>query len=344
MNDITSDPDGCRPALLFERLEDGGVRCNLCGHRCVIGRGKLGVCGVRKNVDGELKTLVYGKICSANVDPIEKKPLFHFLPGSRSLSVATVGCNFHCDFCQNHDVSQYPRDVGGIMGDPVTPEELVATAAGQGCESISYTYTEPTIFFEYALESSRLAAGDGIRNVFVTNGYMTPEAIELIAPYLHAANVDFKSADRQTYSKIMGADQTVVMESLKLLKEAGVWLEVTTLIIPGMNDSPAGLKTIAEYICGLDPGIPWHVSRFHPQYRMSDRPVTPLDTLRSAVEIGRGAGLLHVYCGNVPGEGESTYCHNCDRLLIDRRGFTVLRNDLEGGACPDCLTDVAGVW
>lgn len=345
MNREIRNPADTHNALLFERLADGQVKCNLCGHRCVISEGKLGVCGVRQNVGGELKTLVYAKVCSVNIDPIEKKPLFHFLPGSASLSVATVGCNFQCDFCQNHEISQYPREIGRILGETVTPEDLVDVARERGCRSISYTYTEPTIFFEYALDSAKLAVHRGIRNVFVTNGYMTPEAIELIAPYLHGANVDFKAADRKTYNKIMGANQAVVMESLRLLKEAGVWIEVTTLVIPGMNDDPGGLREIAETIRSLDPGIPWHVSRFHPQYKMLDRPITPLGTLRTAMEIGRDVGLRYVYCGNVPGEtGESTFCPGCGKLLIERWGFTVRSNLLDEGSCPDCGAAIDGVW
>jgi len=336
---------GHHPALLYVRLPDAKVRCSLCGHRCVIAEGKLGVCGVRRNVGGELKTLVYGKVCSIHVDPIEKKPLFHFLPGSASLSVATVGCNFQCDFCQNHEISQYPRDFGGAMGEPVTPEELVEVAERQSCPSISYTYTEPTVFFEYALETARLATRKGIRNVFVTNGYMTPEAIELLSPYLHAANVDFKSSEKKTYARIMGANRDVMMESIRLLKEAGVWIEITTLVIPGMNDSPSEFRAIAEYIHGLDPGIPWHVSRFHPQYRMMGCPVTPLETLNMAMEIGREVGLKYVYSGNVPGEGgESTYCPGCGKLLIERWGFSVRKNRLRDGACPDCNTVIDGIW
>jgi pyruvate formate lyase activating enzyme len=332
-------------ALLYEPLDGLKVRCNLCGHRCVVSNGRLGVCGVRKNVGGELKTLVYGRVCSINIDPIEKKPLFHFLPGSMSLSVATVGCNFHCEFCQNHEISQYPRDVGGIMGETVTPEELVNAAEDRGCRSISYTYTEPTVFFEFALDTARLASERGIRNVFVTNGYMTPEAIELVSPYLDAANVDFKSADAETYHRIMRANQAVVKESIHLLREAGVWVEVTTLVIPGMNDDPDGLREIADFIRRVDPGIPWHVSRFHPQYRMKDRPVTPLDTLKAASEIGLRAGLRYIYSGNVPGEqGENTNCHACGRLLIERWGFTVRGNHLRNGACPGCGTRIDGVW
>jgi pyruvate formate lyase activating enzyme len=311
----------------------------------VIAEGKLGVCGVRQNFEGELKTLVYGKVCSVNIDPIEKKPLFHFLPGSYSLSVATVGCNFQCEFCQNHEISQYPREIGSVMGEMVSPEDLVAISMEKDCRSISYTYTEPTIFFEYALDSSRLAADRGIKNVFVTNGYMTPEATELLIPFLHAANVDFKTSDGKTYNRIMGANQSVVMESIRVLKEAGVWIEVTTLIIPGMNDDPGGLKSIAEYIYSLDPGIPWHVSRFHPRYRMMDRAVTPVETLQIAMEIGKEVGLRHVYCGNVPGEsGESTYCSNCGKLLIERWGFSVRKNNLKGDSCPDCDTGIDGVW
>jgi pyruvate formate lyase activating enzyme len=342
---MVEDKEKHHPALLYEQLDDSRVRCNLCGHRCVIDEGKFGVCHVRKNVGGRLVTLVYAKPCSVNIDPIEKKPLFHFLPGSLSLSVATVGCNFQCDFCQNHDISQYPRNIGGIIGEEITPDELVKAAESRDCGSISYTYTEPTIFFEYALETARQAAGCGIKNVFVTNGYMTPEAIELITPYLHAANVDFKSSDRETYAKIMGANIEVVKDSLNLLHKAGVWIEVTTLIIPGLNDDPRGLREIAEYICGLDPGIPWHVSRFHPQYRMMNKPVTPVETLRAAMEIGRESGLKYVYCGNVPGDtGESTNCYHCGELLIERWGFSVRQNNLIGDTCPGCAAAIDGIW
>ena len=311
----------------------------------MIADGKYGGCGGRSNAGEDLETLVYGRACSVHIDPIEKQPLFHFLPGSLSLSLATVGCNFHCDFWQNHEISQYPRDQGGILGEEVSPRELVDLAERGDCASISYTYTEPTIFLEYALDTARIASRRGIRNVFVTNGYMTPEAIEEISPCLDAANIDFKSSKGSTYHRIMGANPAVVKESIRLLKGAGVWVEVTTLVIPGMNDGPGELSEIAGFLRGIDPGIPWHVSRFHPQYRMRNRPVTPVETLKAAMEIGRRAGLRYVYAGNVPGEaGEDTACPACGRLLVERWGFAVQENHLREGTCPGCGERIDGVW
>ena len=293
-----------REAMFYERLEGNLVKCNLCSHRCRIPESKRGVCGVRENRDGTLYSLVYGRAVAQAVDPIEKKPLFHFYPGSRIFSIATVGCNFRCLNCQNYDISQMPREYGSIIGESLLPEEIVEKAKRYGCRSIAYTYTEPTVFFEYAYETAKLASKEGIKNVFVTNGYITEEALRELAPYLDAANIDLKGFSEEFYRKVCGARLEPVLESIKLHRELGIWVEVTTLIIPTLNDSEEVLKGIAEFISGVGEDIPWHVSRFYPAYKLIDLPPTPPETLRKARKIGLEAGLRYVYQGNVPGEGE----------------------------------------
>ncbi len=333
-----------KEALFYEKLDDRKVRCFLCAHHCVIKDGKRGICAVRQNKEGVLYTLVYDKIISTNIDPIEKKPLFHFLPGSTSFSIATVGCNFRCEHCQNNDISQYPREHEDIIGKSVTPEAIVNSAESYGCESISYTYTEPTIFFEFAYDCAKLAQAKGIKNVFVSNGYTSPEATRTIAPYLHGNNIDLKG-DNDFYKKLCGAKLEPVKETIRLMKELGVWVEVTTLIIPDYNDSEAVLRDIAEFIVSVDPAIPWHVTQFYPTYKLTDKPRTPVKTLRRAREIGFKTGLKYVYEGNVPGEGgENTYCPNCNKLLIKRFGFRISENNLRDGECPQCKIDIEGVW
>ncbi len=334
-------------AALWEALEDGGVRCRLCNHRCRIKEGKRGICGVRENVAGRLHSLVYGRLVARNVDPIEKKPLFHVLPGSQSYSIATVGCNFRCRFCQNADIAQLPADRDGrIVGRPVQPEAVVEDAAKHGCATIAYTYTEPTVFFEFAFDTATLALEKGIRNVFVTNGYMTPEAIERLGQVLAAANADLKSFSDKFYKEMCAARLAPVLDTLRLMKKAGIFVEVTTLIIPGANDDPGELRELAEFLVeDLGPETPWHISRFHPTYKLTDRPPTPVQTLRQARDIGLSAGLRHVYTGNVPGEeAESTFCHQCGEKLIDRWGFTVNENRLQDGKCPDCGAEIDGIW
>ncbi len=330
--------------MLYEKLSDDKVRCYLCSHTCTISPSKQGICGVRENRGGILYTLVYGTIIAENIDPIEKKPLFHVYPGSRSFSIATVGCNFQCTFCQNSDISQMPRERGKILGREVTPEELVEKAVKSGSKTIAYTYTEPTVFFELAYDTAKLAKEKGIRNVFVTNGFMTGEAIEKIAPYLDAANVDLKSFDDGFYKKYCGGRLQPVLDSLKKMKELGIWVEVTTLIIPTLNDSEDELFAIARFIHSLGNETPWHISRFHPQYKMTQLYPTPLSTLQRAKRIGTDAGLKYVYTGNVPGdEGENTYCSNCGNLIIGRYGFRVDRLNLKGSQCSKCGTEMEGI-
>jgi pyruvate formate lyase activating enzyme len=331
-------------ARLYEKKEDKKVRCFLCHHHCLIKEGQRGICWVRENQDGVLYSLVYGKPIATHVDPIEKKPLFHFLPGTFSFSLATSGCNFRCLFCQNADISQ-AREQKIIRGENRTPEEIVSAALDSGCRSISYTYTEPTIFFEYAHDIALLASAQKLKNVFVTNGYMTTEALESIHPHLHAANVDLKAFSEEFYKTQCGAKLAPVLESLQAMKKMGIWVEITTLIIPTRNDSPEELKALAQFLArDLGPETPWHISRFHPDYRLTDLPLTPIKTLQRAWEIGKEAGLRYVYTGNVPGDrGEKTYCYQCGDLLLDRYGFSILKNNLSQGKCPRCQTILDGI-
>jgi pyruvate formate lyase activating enzyme len=333
-----------KEAMFYRKAQEQTVDCYLCHHHCHIKPGKHGICGVRKNQDGTLWSLVYGKVIAQHIDPIEKKPLYHFYPGTRSYSIATVGCNFRCTFCQNADISQSPREDRSIHGATVAAESIVDQTRKTGCASISYTYTEPTIFMEYALDTARLAHGAGLKNIFVSNGYMTEESLEAIAPWLDAANVDLKAFSDQFYSKQCGAHLDPVLKTLARMKELGIWLEVTTLLIPGLNDDTAELTEMVKFLASLGPETPWHISRFHPAYRLLDRPVTPIRTLQNARDIGLKGGLHYVYLGNVPGDaGENTYCHQCRALLIERYGFTIQSRGLERGNCTTCGAVIAGV-
>ena len=334
-----------KEAMLYSPLEEGKVRCHLCNHRCTVLPSKRGLCGVRENREGILYTLVYGRAISLHVDPIEKKPLFHFLPGSSSFSMAAVGCNFRCLQCQNHEISQLPIDQCRIEGSDVPPSKIVSLSRQHGCQSISYTYTEPTIYFEYAYETAALAHQAGIKNVFVTNGYMTEEALRMIQPHLDAANVDLKSFDETFYKKVCSARLTPVLENLKLMREMGIWVEITTLVIPTLNDSDKEFEEIAKFILTLGPEVPWHVSAFYPTYKMLHLPRTPASSLLKAREIGLRTGLQFVYCGNIPGEGgEDTFCPVCGRKVIQRMGFHVGKNEIVNAACGSCHTKIAGVW
>jgi pyruvate formate lyase activating enzyme len=334
-------------AYLYERLEENKVRCNLCSHRCAIKDGRRGICNVRLNEAGVLKTLVYGKLIARHIDPIEKKPLFHFLPGTLSYSIATVGCNFRCRFCQNADIAQMPSDrKGTVLGTRCTPRDVVDAAQRSGCRSIAYTYTEPTVFFEFAYETAKLAHEKKIRNVFVTNGYMTAEALEMIAPYLDAANVDLKAFSDTYYKELCGAGLNHVQATLKLMKSLAIFVEVTTLVVPGLNDDPSELNDLAEFIVqNLGPETPWHISRFHPTYKLTDRPATPVQTLTMAREIGLKAGLKYAYTGNVPGNAaENTFCYRCGETVIERWGFQVGNLQLKNGRCTKCGAEIDGVW
>jgi pyruvate formate lyase activating enzyme len=334
-----------KEAYLYEKQENQRVRCFLCNHRCLIKEGARGICSVRENQGGTLVSLVYGKVIARHVDPIEKKPLFHFLPGTRSYSLATAGCNFKCLFCQNADISQMPGDRNQIWGEEMTPSTIVEEATGSQSSSLSYTYTEPTIFFELALDTARLAVKRGLKNIFVSNGYMTEECLKEISSDLHGANVDLKAFSDKFYKEQCGAKLEPVLRTLEMMKKMGVWVEVTTLLVPGLNDAAEELKGLAGFLYNLDPDIPWHISRFHPSYRLMNIRPTPPETIQKARDIGYEAGLKYVYTGNLPGdEGEKTFCHQCKELLIDRFGFYVRKNAIKNNQCPKCKAQIPGVW
>ncbi|MGD9109528.1 MAG: AmmeMemoRadiSam system radical SAM enzyme [Phycisphaerales bacterium] len=334
-----------KQAVLWDKDQNNKVRCKLCNHCCVIDNGKLGVCSVRKNIDGILYSLNYDKVCAANVDPIEKKPLFHFQPGSASFSVACIGCNFRCSFCQNWQISQAALGGGRIEGQSVSPQQIVAGALRSNCKSIAYTYTEPTIFMELCAETGALAKEKGLANVFVSNGFMTKEAIDFTAGWLNGINIDLKSFSDDYYRRLCKARLQPMLDNIEYIaKETDMWLEVTTLVVPDENDSDEELKQIADFIVGhAGPDVPWHVSRFIPQYKYLDSRPTPIERIEKAEEIGKRAGLHYVYPGNIPGsKSESTFCHNCGKLLIERHGYHIGADAIDNSRCPDCGTSIAG--
>nr|QNO54980.1 GTP 3',8-cyclase [Methanosarcinales archaeon ANME-1 ERB7] len=334
-----------KEAMFYEKLEGNAVRCLLCPHQCKINESRRGICGVRENRGGVLYSLVYGKVIARGIDPIEKKPFFHFYPGSEAYSIATVGCNFRCKNCQNFEISQMPKEGEKlIVGEDASPEEIVAAAKQYGCRSIAYTYTEPTIFFEFAYDTARLAHKEGIGNTFITNGHITEEAIRTLVPYLDAVNVDLKGLSEDLYQKICGGHLKPVQDAIKLYKSLGVWVEVTTLVIPTLNDFEEEFRGIAEFIKSVGVDIPWHISQFYPTYKLTHLPPTPVTTLREARGIGLDVGLRYVYEGNVPGEGgENTYCYQCGELLIRRYGFQILENKIQDSRCPSCGARIDGI-
>mgnify|MGYP006283822457 CR=1 FL=1 len=333
-----------KDALLYEKLDQSRVHCLLCAHECRIADGKPGFCGVRLNEGGVLKTLVYGDAIAANVDPIEKKPLYHFLPGTKAFSLATAGCNFRCSFCQNWQISQLTGDQADTAPHVhMMPEDIVSRAVTHRCASIAYTYTEPTVFFEYAYDTAEKAAEQGIRNVFVTNGYMTRNALETIQPFLDAANVDLKSFRDDYYRRLCKARLAPVLDSIRTMKELGIWVEVTTLVVPDENDSESELTDIAQFIAGVDRGIPWHISRFHPEYEYDHQRATPLSTLETARAIGQEAGLDYIYLGNVASD-PNTYCPECGDELVRRDRPPLGGMNIANGVCASCGAVIPGVW
>jgi len=334
-----------KEALLYQKMKDNTVRCNLCAHRCVIHEGKKGICKVRENHGGVLFTRVYGRAIAQHIDPIEKKPLYHFYPGSKAYSIATPGCNFHCRFCQNWDISQVVNENILNFGQAASPEEIVLNAKQKQCQSIAYTYTEPTIFFEYSYDIARLAHKEGIKNIYVSNGYMTGEMLEMISPYLDAINVDLKAFRDETYRRLLGARLQPILDSLKKIKQLGIWLEVTSLIIPGINDEETEIREMANFVAAeLGKEVPWHISRYFPAYKMENVPPTPVKTLFKARKIGCDAGLNYVYIGNIGYYDDmDTKCPQCGHVLIERSYFGIVRNTIREHRCPNCGREIVGV-
>ncbi len=325
-----------KEGVLFDRLADNKVKCNVCSHRCTIAEGKLGVCRTRQNKNGKLYSLIYNTVSSEAVDPIEKKPLYHFLPGTLSYSLGTIGCNFRCMHCQNWNISQATLEESYTM--EITPEDAIKRALATGCKSIAWTYNEPAIWHEYTYDSAVLAKKAGLKTIYVTNGYITPEALRRIAPYLDAFRVDIKSFSDDFYRKICGARLAPVLESTKLAKELGMHVETITLVIPTKNDSPEEITQIVRWVHdNLGADTPMHFTRFTPMYKMNDLYITPTATLEMAHDIAKKEGMKFVYTGNVPGHKyENTYCPKCNALLIDRAGFRVSAIKIKDGKCPEC--------
>lgn len=331
-------------ALLYQTRDNQQVQCDLCEHRCVIADGKLGVCCVRKNVGGVLYSLCYGRLISQHIDPVEKKPLYHFYPGSRTYSIAAAGCNLRCKWCQNWVISQMPREEHAILGEDMTPAAVVASVRCNYCQSVAYTYTEPTVNFEFNYETAQLARNAGLCNIYVTDGFMSREMLDILHPYLDAANVDLKAFRNRTYQRYIGARLQPVLDTLKTMKALGIWLEVTTLIVPGINDDEQELRELAAFIATeLDIDTPWHISRFFPDYQMTANIPTPLATLDRAYEMGREVGLRYIYAGNVASsEQNHTRCPHCNETLILRHGYRVSRNIIHENQCPSCGGHIAG--
>jgi pyruvate formate lyase activating enzyme len=330
-----------KTAMFYKKLNENKVKCNLCNHHCIISEFKRGICGVRENKKGVLYSLVYGKVIAKNIDPIEKKPMFHFLPGSLSYSIATIGCNFCCSHCQNWSISQVKSS--SIFGGGISPEKIVNNAIESGCKSIAYTYTEPTVFYEYAYDVAKIAHKKGLKNIFVTNGYISKDALNEISHYLDGANIDLKSFSTNFYKNICGAKLQPILDNIKLYYDLGIWIELTTLIIPGLNDEKDELRKIAEFIGNIDVNIPWHVTGFSPNYKLKNISSTKLETLDIAVEIGKKAGLKYVYQGNIR-KDENTYCPKCNRVLIKRNIFNLFEFHIKNDKCSFCGEHIDGKW
>ncbi len=350
-------------AILYKKLPNKFVQCLACNHYCKIPEENAGICGARQNLAGNLYLLVYGSAVAAHVDPMEKKPLFHFLPSSQIFSFGTIGCNFSCSFCQNADISQQGKElkiksiktgkIGSLsleikkFGYDLPPQKIVDFCVENKIPSIAYTYNEPTVFFEYAYDAMVLAKKRGIKNIFVSNGYMSKEARKKAGRLIDAVNIDLKSFSEDFYRKVCGARLKPVLENIQEFYKSGAWLEITTLLIPGQNDSKKEIEKIAGFIKSVSADIPWHISRFYPQYKMTRPEITPVKSLETAYKIGKESGLKHVYIGNAQLLGkENTFCPDCGVLLIKRDGYriNVLEENFRKGICAKCKTIIRGIW
>ena len=334
-----------KEALYYKTLEDNTVQCLHCPHNCIVKDGKRGFCRIKENKQGKFFNIVYANPCAVHIDPIEKKPFFHFLPGSKALSIATVGCNLRCKFCQNWQISQAtPEQVQAV---DLPPQHIALKAMQTKSLSIAYTYTEPMVFYEFVLDTAVIAKSNGTKNIMHTNGYINPIPLRRICAHLDAINVDLKAFTEEYYQHVCAASLKHVLETLIIIKkEKGVWLEITNLIVPSLDDNPDEIKKMCEWIYkNLGPDVPIHFSRFFPIYKLSTLPPTPVSTLVSARDIALGSGLRFVYIGNLPGNpAESTYCPKCKKELIKRVGYTILKNVLKESKCPYCNESIAGIF
>ena len=340
---IPAGTNGLHEALWYESLAGGLVHCQLCPNSCRLPEGQIGMCRVRKNIGGKLYTLSYGQIASAHVDPIEKKPFFHVLPGRTAFSLATPGCNMRCLFCQNWEISQaFPWEVQTTT---TTPEEVVNAALRSGARAIAFTYSEPTIFYEYMLDIAKLAKAKGLKTLVVSNGYIEPEPLKALLPYIDAYKVDFKAFDPKFYTQLTGGSLEPVLRSMKIIREQGVWLEIVNLLVTGQNDSEEQVRQLARWVKeNLGDEVPLHFSRFHPMHKLQNLPPTPVERVLRAREIALAEGLKYVYTGNIPDSpGDSTYSPKIGQVVIRRQGFFVVENALTNGVAPDG-TQIPGVW
>lgn len=341
---FSASADRGHPARHYDKLEKKAVQCRLCPRNCALKEGQTGYCRVRRNEEGGLVSLVYGRLCAANVDPIEKKPLYHFLPGTESYSIATVGCSMRCLFCQNWDISQ--AEPADYRTGYTAPEKVAAAATAAGCASISYTYGEPAVFYEYMYDISALARGSGIRNVMVTSGHINTGPLAELCRVLDAANLDLKGFSDRSYQRMANTSLAPILEAAKAFQKSGVWLELGYLVIPTVNDGPGEISALCRWVAdSLGPDVPLHFLRFFPQHKLAHLPPTPPASLDTAYAIARRAGIRYVYLGNVPGHrANHTYCHKCGKKLIERRGYFIERNLVKNGRCPYCRQRIPGVW
>jgi pyruvate formate lyase activating enzyme len=336
--------DNHHPARYFKKLEHGIIECELCPRRCRVSDLERGYCGVRENISGDYYTLVYNRVCSANVDPIEKKPFFHFLPGTDAFSIATAGCNLNCKFCQNWSISQFrPEDV---KHHDMPSSKVAEIAKANDCHSIAYTYSEPTIFYEYMYDCAAEAKNKGIRSTVVSAGYIEKQPLLDLLPMVDAIKIDLKAFSESYYKDVVNGKLEPVLDTLVTIKEQGRWLEIVYLMLPGMNDSEKEITELSKWVtANLGKDVPIHFTRFHPSYLMQNVPITPLNVLERAYTIARTEGIHYPYIGNVYGhDAENTYCHSCGDLLIGRKGFQISTNKIKTGKCPSCKTDIPGVW
>lgn len=331
-------------ARYYQKLDQNKVQCQLCPRKCLLKNGQTGYCRVRQNYNGTLKTLVYGQVCALNADPVEKKPLYHFLPGTKTLSLATVGCSMRCLFCQNWNISQ--AEPGAVETSFIGPGDMVRTALEEKCLSISYTYSEPAVFYEYMYDIAGEARKRNVRNILITSGHINPEPLRALCPLLDAANLDLKGFSDSVYLKMAKTKLSPILDALKIIKKNGVWLEVGYLLIPSVNDNPREIKAMADWIVqNLGRDVPLHFLRFFPQHKLSHLPPTPLSTMESAYKIAKSAGINYVYLGNVPGhKANNTYCPKCGRMIIERKGYFTTRLNIKNGRCKYCNNAIPGVW